>query len=429
LQRLNIARTASRRAVEALRAGVPNRDAVSQLGCSQPEIEQKFLTMLHDSLEKRDAQQQAYGLIVSGDFGSGKSHLLQYLEHLSLENGYVASKLVISKETSLADPAKLFRAAIEQARVPGKLGSAINNVASALHYNSDRYRDFSLWAASPESHLAAQFPASLYVYEYGGDLEFSNSIIRFWSGDPLTTRELRGKLRELGQQSTYDIGRLPNAGELAMQRFRFATRLMIAAGYEGWVLLIDEAELIAQYTFKQRAKAYAELARWMGRLDDLENGIFPGLATVVALTPDFDAKVIQYQGDRPGDEELVPGRLRASPRDEDALLATLAVRGMRLISQQRQPLSPLTAERVQQTFEELRKIYSEAFQWPAPRIELGFSGQASAVMRPLVRRWITEWDIRRMYPGSSFEPEVTPLLPPSYEEDPDVEPSDTPATE
>lgn len=32
----------SRRALEALRNGVPNRDAVTALGCNQPEVERRF---------------------------------------------------------------------------------------------------------------------------------------------------------------------------------------------------------------------------------------------------------------------------------------------------------------------------------------------------------------------------------------------------
>ena len=44
-----------RRALEALRNGVPNRDAVSVMGCAQAEIEQRFrqnLELTQESLEK-----------------------------------------------------------------------------------------------------------------------------------------------------------------------------------------------------------------------------------------------------------------------------------------------------------------------------------------------------------------------------------------
>jgi hypothetical protein len=36
--------------------------------------------------------------------------------------------------------------------------------------------------------------------------------------------------------------------ELARQPFRFLTRLLVAAGCEGWVLLFDDIELIGRYT-------------------------------------------------------------------------------------------------------------------------------------------------------------------------------------
>ena len=35
------------RAIEALRAGVPNRDAVRELGCSQPVIENRFFELMN----------------------------------------------------------------------------------------------------------------------------------------------------------------------------------------------------------------------------------------------------------------------------------------------------------------------------------------------------------------------------------------------
>ena len=90
---------ASWRAVEALRAGVPNSDAVQALGCSHPLVEERFRSMLAeiDLGFSRGAGTQ--GLLVAGDFGSGKSHLLEYFQHIALENNFVCSKVVVSKET------------------------------------------------------------------------------------------------------------------------------------------------------------------------------------------------------------------------------------------------------------------------------------------------------------------------------------------
>ncbi len=67
------------RAVEALRSGVPNLDAVKALGCSHPQVEERFRQMLA-ALEGGFRQGTGpQGLLLAGDFGSGKSHLLEYL--------------------------------------------------------------------------------------------------------------------------------------------------------------------------------------------------------------------------------------------------------------------------------------------------------------------------------------------------------------
>ncbi len=114
-----------RRAIEALRSGVPNRDAVRALGSVQSRIEERFREQLLASREGFSQERQAVGLLISGDFGTGKSHMLEYMKHLALEQNFVCSSVVVSKETPLYDPAKLYRAAIQAAVVPGKRGAAL----------------------------------------------------------------------------------------------------------------------------------------------------------------------------------------------------------------------------------------------------------------------------------------------------------------
>ena len=409
----------SRRTVEALRAGVPSGDAVAQLGCDHPEIERRFQEALDRSVTGIAAGSQPIGLLVGGDFGSGKSHLLQYLAHVAGREGFACSKIVISKETSLADPIRVFRAAVAEVRVPGRVGTGIGNIASALNFNRSEYGDFYHWAGSPESGLVDQLAASLFLFEYGkSDTELRERLTRFWAGDPFSNAELRRNLLQVGKAADYNLGRLPAQKDLAFQRFRFLLRMACASGYRGWVLLIDEVELIGQYGQKQRAKAYQELARWMGLLRE-SGEVFPGLVTVAAITNDFESAVLL--GGK-SDAEDIPGRLRASPREEDAVLATRAERGMRAIQHDRLPLSRLTQEIVVSAHDRLRKIYSEAFQWEAPPVlEHQRPLATSDVMRPLVRRWITQWDLLRLYPDYSPDIREEALRPESYDEDKDLE--------
>jgi len=410
-------RTASRRAIEALRAGVPNGDAVSQLGSNHPDVEARFDSLLRQVQESQSDDIGVGGLLIAGNFGAGKSHLLEFLHHKALQENFACSKVVISKETSLADPVRLFRAATGELRVGGRLGTGVANVAAQLRFNSPEYRDFFRWCAPEISGLPSHFAGSLYVYEYGEDMEFRSRIERFWAGDAPTNRDLADKLRLLGQKTSYPLQKLPTAQLLAFQRFRFLAKLIAGAGYKGWVLFIDEVELIGQYTFKARARAYGEFARWMGTLGDAPDGSFGGLGAVAAITSEFEKAVLT--GGKM-DEEYVPGKLRASARDEDHALATIAQSGMRFISKNAERLPALSAERVRRTHDDLRLIYDRAFGWMPPVAERMPNIETSSVMRSFVRRWITEWDIIRLFPGSSFEAEETPLQPASYREDQDL---------
>src|ERR1700688_2928971 len=121
-------RQQARRAIEALRAGVPNRDAVTALGSAAPTVEDRFQRLLSTVQERGDELQGQEGLLIAGNFGSGKSHLLEGLHHRALAQKFVSSKIVISKETPLYDPLKLFRAAIGAAEVPARRGVALAQI-------------------------------------------------------------------------------------------------------------------------------------------------------------------------------------------------------------------------------------------------------------------------------------------------------------
>jgi len=400
----------NQRAIEALRNGVPNRDAVKVLGCNQPEIEDKFLQHLQNVKQAVANGGKNEGLLVAGGFGSGKSHLLEYLMHLALEQNFVCSKIVISKETPLYDPVKLYRAAAEAAIVPGKRGSAMTLIATALKFNSQPYADFYQWIHQ-KAGLNSIFAATLFLNErMKTDPEFSNRITSFWSGDKIGKGEINKKLRECGEPVTYKIDKI-SVKELACQSFKFAARLIIAAGYAGWVLLIDEAELIGRYSLVQRAKSYAELARWMGRLEDSN---YTGLTTVFAITDDFQARILEEKDDF----EKVPGRLRAKGPESD-LLASQAERGMRVIKNESIRLKSPNDEVLKQTYDKICIIHAKAYNWDPPPVQ-SIDSMTTTLMRQCVRGWITEWDLKRLDSDYTPEIEVTKLEQ-DYTEDKDLE--------
>ncbi|MGH3736711.1 MAG: BREX system ATP-binding domain-containing protein [Micromonosporaceae bacterium] len=396
----------ARRAIEALRAGVPSRDAVAALGSGQIAIEDRF-----QALCEGVAGGTASGLLLGGGFGAGKSHLLEHLARLALDGGWTVSRVVISKETPLYDPAKVFRAAADSALRAEQARPAIIEAAMALDLDGRAYAELLRWAASSGSELNERFPATLALFAHvrERDAAYAETILRFWSGDPIAVPELRRRLKEIGEQRPT----LPPvaAVHLARQRSRFAARLLAAAGSPGWLVLFDEVELIGRYSLLQRAKSYAELARWMRG----EHGHGVPIASVLAMTDDFEAEVIRSRND----QEVVPAKLSAKDTPEATALAAAAEVGMRIIDREMHLLTPPDDVELKQAYDRLRELHGRAFGWQPPDVS-GLERLGATRMRQYVRAWINEWDLVRLYPGLRPETEMVDV-PSDYREDPDLE--------
>ncbi len=406
-----------RRALEALRNGVPNGDAVRVLGCDQHEVERAFKVQLDGVEAALDNGEQSPGVLVSGGFGTGKSHLLEYLQHQALSANFVVSRVVISKETPLYDQGKVFKAAVDNAVLPDRRGQAVKEIAQQLNPRSSTYEALDTWAKQPSNGVSELFPATLFLHErLNNDPELVESVTDFWGGEPLPVADVRRGLRQLNAAAAFTIKAVP-ARQLPHERFMFLSRLIRGAGYKGWVLLIDEVELIGRYSLLQRGRSYAELARWMGKVEGVS---YPGLTAVAAITDDFDISVLQEKADR----DLVGARLRSKGTDDMVIMAARAEAGMRYIERDALPLAAPTKELLDRTYQNVREVHAKAYDWDPPEVE-GADVALRRAMRSHVRRWINEWDLKRLYPGAEVHTEEQELHV-GYSEDAELE---TPSVE
>jgi BREX system ATP-binding protein BrxC/D len=396
----------ARRVIEGLRAGVPNRHVVTTLGCLQPEVEGRFRRLLEATQQNITTGSCPRGMVIEGEFGSGKSHILEYLQNLALDANFICSRIVISKETPLYHPVRLYYSAIEAAVIPDKRGEVFSEIASQCDVWAPRYKNLVTWVNNPESQIDARFAATLMLYErLSSDMELGHRMTRFWTGDPIGIGDLKKYLQEAGFGERYAFGKI-SAAELALQRFQFAARLMQAAGYAGWILLIDEAELIGRYSVNQRAKSYAEVARLM----NLDGGpTLPGLGAVLALTNDFREEVLEKKGDK---VKLLE-KLRAKNTEAERMLADKAEKGMGLLESQRIPLGQPPNDIIQEAYQAIRSLHLKGHGWHM--WENAANDPAKIVpgtsMRKYVKSWVTHWDSLRFYPGEESEIEASTWKP------------------
>ena len=197
-------------------------------------------------------------------------------------------------------------------------------------------------------------------------------------------QEIRQRLTGLSAAHRFHF-KTTRARDLALEKIRFAARLISVAGYAGWAVLFDEVELIGCYGLVQRAKSYAEIARFLGRLAP---GL-PGVVAAFAITDDFGAAVLYGKAD-----------LRTIPAlghigYQDGTPAADAVAGMEALQQQGIALRVPTAVELQKTSERVMQLYTDAYGWTPPAAPPD-PVVTSTRMRQYLKRWIYRWDLARL---------------------------------
>ena len=405
-------------AVEALRAGVPNRAAIRLLGSSEQSLCDRFIAKLRQTRDELAHGRAVEGELVAGGFGTGKSHLLGYLAEQALKERFIVSIVPVSKETPLFNPQLMYAAAIRNAVVPDDSSDVMTAVINNLHPTSDAFGDLEAWASREDSGLSALFPALLFLIpKQIIQPEDTAAIARFFGGAQLAIPKVRQWLRSSGAARLFEI-KPTKAADLAFQRLVFAPRLFKAAGYGGWCILIDEVELIGRYSTLQRGRSYAELCRWL----NLDASIsVPGVISVAAITDDFARAVINDRLD----QEKVPAFLEARGLDQHKRLAEI---GMAHIERRATRLAAPDEERLHRSLDTVRHLYGESYGWPAFGGDIG-ERRAGRTMREYIKAWVTAWDIHRLY-GAREDIEIETLKT-DYTEDKALEhaPKDEPGDE
>ena len=256
-----------------------------------------------------------------------------------------------------------------------------------------------------------RFAATLCLFANNPSDFIREKVITKWTGNPMLVRDLRLASREIGEQDHYTVG-APVRGAIP-QRFAFLTRFFHAAGYNGWVILLDETEMISKYSVRQRGRAYSHLAQLLG----LVKGVtMPGLASVCTITRDYTGQVLYG---RKSDLEMVPAKLHGTKDDEHAESAVI---GMNAIKSRGLNCIP-TQQQVEDIYQRIRHG-----SMPTPtRVNPAGDGlrreyAASTGMRQYLRAWINVWDLRRLYDVQAEI--VTDTVTQSYDEDHDLQASD-----
>ena len=166
------------------------------------------------------------------------------------------------------------------------------------------------------------------------------------------------------------------------------------AGHAGWLVLLDELELIRLVGVNPtvlRARSYAALGNWMG----LSNtGTTDGLAVIGCMTTGYVEQQILPGPESANELSIIPEKLLSSPDPELAAPARNALKF--LIDNSRikeQRLVRPSDDFLRELQSRLKETYERAFNCNVS--DKNIANTEFEPIRVQIRRWIVQWDLDR----------------------------------
>ncbi|MCK6504645.1 ATP-binding protein [Myxococcota bacterium] len=376
-----------RQSLEALRLGVVPARGLDALTVGR-----------HEELGRLDALlQQARGMLVlSGGYGTGKTHLVELAEAAGLHRGFLVARATFDPlEVPPSHPLRLYGALLRDLRHPGG--------ASGLRPLLERVGDSDEHLHGAQAHrwLSPALFAALHAPP-----ELADEVLDFVSGQGHDDhQQLSRDLRRLGFRGPPMLG-LPDYRTFGQVMAHLLGGLAVwarDAGHAGLLVLLDEAEYLDRLGHTSREMA-ENVLRYLAmaalppeRLAFHEGGVYKGgqaahrevppryrpdqpLAVVCAFTPDpqVDRVLARILAD-PAD------RLRLDPV-RPSLLPVLAEKVYGLVKAVYPQLDPAPEHRQRVT-----RALDQAFR----------SGQVDST-RQAARLVVEFWDLYRQDPARAL---------------------------
>lgn len=388
----------ARHVIEALRSGIPSRAVGEYFSEARPELTGKLRRRM-DAVRETGRPD---GVLFTGRYGEGKTHMLNMMFNAASASNMVVSCVSLGKETPMGKPYLLYQKLAANTYLPGasqpgfraKLeeltqGSAVSGelmAYAAKELETDKlYYLLRSFLGTQEEDERATFLADLE-----GDFTTGAAIKKSY-------RRITGTVAKFNQ----NFSKMRHG----MDYFRFLSHAFRQFGYDGWVLLFDEAELIGRMGKKARCESYQVMDSFLHPDPRLE-----GVFSLFALSSSFVEDVV----DRKREYDNVDAVYAEQP---DARKAARSVLDAMLSAPE---LLPLTKDEILRVLVSVQEFHARAYDWnPAVSPEAIYAATEAGgyLLRTKIRAAIEFFDQLYQY-GEAGKTKITELGRESFEEDP-----------
>ena len=328
----------ARRVIEALRSGVSSR-AVGQYFSS---ARQGLLRQLSDRLDTVCDSRISDGMIITGKYGEGKTHLLNTVFNMAHSNNMVASFVSLSKETPFNNLHLVYQKLLNNTYLPKRLQPGFVDALTNVTINSPISTEMQAYTAK-QLEVDKLFYL-LRAYFATDDMDEKFMLQADIEGDFIANAKLKQIYRRIFTEKVVYNKNFSKTKHMGSY-FSMIGRLFSEMGYNGWVILFDEAELIGRLGKKARLKAYRNMADFLFPNEGRE-----AIYTIFAFTASFAADVIESKHE-------FDNLAMADPQDhehtEKILRAIMAA----------EQLQPLNKQEIEAVMATLLNFYTRAYDW------------------------------------------------------------------
>ncbi|PSR22535.1 MAG: hypothetical protein C7B45_06295 [Sulfobacillus acidophilus] len=326
--------------IEGLRSGIPYRETAETMTVGREE-DLRAMAALRDAMAAGRIP-KIFGQVIRAQYGEGKTHLLHALASAAWDDNWVVSMLSLSKESPLDRLDYLYPKIVQNILRPGShvfgLASIVNDAVSTPMVLMES-RDIPL---SPRTRAVL------------------DNLVRQNAGMEQLIADVEGQFLTLADLKRLHRENFNKPLKLASTRikdevfsyFALVDWLIVRAGYQGWLILFDEVELIGKFGRGARARSYVNLGRFLA-------GIAERTISAWAVAGNFQTDVLLGRHDL----DKIPEWLLSRPQEAKGVeLAQLA---MGELSSAR-PLQPPSTQQIRELMSHVFDLHQAAYQWRAP---------------------------------------------------------------
>lgn len=341
----------ARHIIEALRSGIPSRAVGQYFSEARPKV----IREISDRLDMVCEHGKSNGMIISGKYGEGKTHLLNTVFNLAHSNNMVVSYLSLSKETPMDKLYLVYQKLIQNTYLPRRQQPGFMHELEKISANSPVANEMLLYAAK-------QLETDKLYYLFRSYLNTEDSDEKFLlqadlEGDFIANVPLKKIYRRIFNQPVkYNVNFTKT--KYCRDYFAFMSHLFIQMGYHGWAILIDETELMGRLGKKARLNAYRNMADFL-----LPDRCPESTFSIFALSASYAEDVIEAKHEYENLAMIYPEEQEPARTVLD-LLAKVP------------QLLPLTKDEIHEILYKIQDFHGKAYEW-TPNLSIDSLAEAT----------------------------------------------------